>query len=175
MLALSLWNKKIRYSKKDYLGLTGHEGNHGEDVKEIYYYLDATPTHAYMKMLYKYPQAEFPYHWLVAENAARTKFDPEFELHDTGVFDQHKYFDVFIEYAKGRYRRYSYKNYSAYRSSETAPLNILPTIWFRNTWAWGYDDATPNMFASDEDIIEIRHKTWINSVFIVKTVMNCCL
>src|SRR5882724_2555096 len=156
--ALSLWNKKDPILKERLFGLTGHEGNHGEDVKEIYYYLDATPTHAYMKMLYKYPQAEFPYHWLVAENAARTKFDPEFELHDTGVFDQHKYFDVFIEYAKADTEDILIKIAVHNRSSETAPLNILPTIWFRNTWAWGYDDATPNMFASDEDIIEIRHK-----------------
>src|SRR5580692_10275868 len=98
--ALGLWNKKDPILKERLFGLTGYEGNHGEDVKELYYYLDSSPTHAYMKMLYKYPQAEFPYKWLVEENHRRTRMDPEFELMDTGIFDEDKYFDVFLEYAK---------------------------------------------------------------------------
>src|SRR5882757_6609443 len=98
--ALSLWNKKDPILKERYFGLTGNQGNHGEDVKECYYYLDNTPTHSYMKMLYKYPQQEFPYSWLVEENRKRTKQDREFELIDTGIFNDDRYFDVFVEYAK---------------------------------------------------------------------------
>jgi hypothetical protein len=155
--ALSLWNKKDPILKERLFGLTGHEGNHGEDVKEIYYYLDALPTHAYMKMLYKYPQSEFPYQWLLTENARRTKTDPEFELQDTGIFDQNKYFDVFIEYAKADTEDILIKITVNNRSQDAAAINILPTIWFRNTWAWGYDNTTPDMFAIDDSVIEIRH------------------
>ena len=98
--AVSLWNKKDPILKERLFGLTGYEGNHGEDVKELYYYLDSSPTHSYMKMLYKYPQAEFPYAWLLEENKKRSRIDPEFELIDTGIFNDDNYFDVFIEYAK---------------------------------------------------------------------------
>ena len=98
--ALALWNKRDPIIKERYFGLTGHEGNHGEDVKELYYYLDCTPTHSYMKMLYKYPQEAFPYERLVNENKRRTKADPEFEIIDAGLFDDNRYFDVFVEYAK---------------------------------------------------------------------------
>ncbi|MBS1596825.1 MAG: glucosidase [Bacteroidetes bacterium] len=156
--AVSLWNKKDPILKERLFGLTGHEGNHGEDVKEIYYYLDGLPTHAYMKMLYKYPQAEFPYQWLVTENAKRTKADPEFEIHDTGIFDQSKYFDVFIEYAKADKEDILIKITAHNRGPESASLNMLPTIWFRNRWAWGYDSYTPEMFAIDDNIIDIRHE-----------------
>ena len=98
--ALAFWNKKDPIIKERYFGLTGNQGNHAEDVKELYYYLDATPTHSYMKMLYKYPQAEFPYEWLLNENRNRNKLQPEFEIIDTGIFNGDKYFDVFTEYAK---------------------------------------------------------------------------
>jgi Glycosyl hydrolase family 63 C-terminal domain len=157
-LAVCLWNKKDPILKERLFGLTGEEGNHGEDVKEIYYYLDSTPTHSYMKMLYKYPQGEFPYHWLLEENRRRTKSDPEFELLDTGIFNENKYFDVFIEYAKADIEDILIKISVHNRGKEDAALNVLPTLWFRNTWVWGYDDYKPRMFAVGTDIIEIQHK-----------------
>src|ERR1700730_8493180 len=138
--AVGLWNKKDPILKERLFGLTGEEGNHGEDVKEIYYYLDSAPTHSYMKMLYKYPQSEFPYRWLLEENKRRTKSDPEFELMDTGIFNENKYFDVFIEYAKADTEDILINISVHNRGKEDAALNVLPTIWFRNTWVWGYDD-----------------------------------
>ncbi|MBI5154250.1 glucosidase, partial [Candidatus Poribacteria bacterium] len=135
--ALALWNRKDPILKERLFGLTGPEGNHGEDVKELYYYLDSTPTHSYMKALYKYPQAEFPYRRLIEENQRRGKHDGEFELLDTGVFDQAGHFDVIAEYAKASPRdvlvRITIKN----RGSVPADLHVLPTLWFRNTWSWG--------------------------------------
>ena len=138
--ALALWNKKDPIIKERYFGLTGNEGNHGEDVKELYYYLDSTPTHSYMKMLYKYPQQEFPYNWLIEENRRRSKNDPEFELVDTGIFNKDRYFDVFTEYAKANTNDILVKITIHNRGQEGATLNVLPTTWFRNTWAWGYHD-----------------------------------
>ena len=126
--AVSLWNKKDPIIKERYFGLTGNEGNHGEDVKELYYYLDSTPTHSYMKMLYKYPQQEYPYSWLVDENKKRNKAQPEFELIDTGIFDEDKYFDVFIEYAKASENDILIKITVHNRGKEAASLNVLPTI-----------------------------------------------
>ena len=157
-LSIALWNKKDPILKERLFGRTGFEGNHGEDVKELYYYLDAIPSHAYMKMLYKYPQQEFPYNWLIQENARRTKESPEFELIDTGIFNDDRYFDVFIEYAKVDTDDILIKITVHNHGSEKAALNILPTVWFRNTWMWGYDDYKPNMFASSKDIIEIQHQ-----------------
>ena len=156
--AIALWNKKDPIIKERYFGLTGNEGNHGEDVKEIYYYLDSTPTHSYMKMLYKYPQAEYPYSWLVNENSRRSKTEPEFELIDTGIFNEDKYFDVFVEYAKAAANDVLIKITVHNRGNEDAALNILPTIWFRNTWAWGYDDYKPQMMSSNNGDIIIDHK-----------------
>ena len=156
--AVSLWNKKDSILKERLFGLTGYEGNHGEDVKELYYYLDSTPTHSYMKMLYKYPQAEFPYAWLLDENKKRTRLDPEFELIDTGIFNDNNYFDVFVEYAKSEEQDILIKISIKNQSKRDAPLNVLPTIWFRNTWNWGYDDYQPNMFAIDDNAIELQHK-----------------
>ena len=121
------------------VGLTGNEGNHGEDVKEDYFYLDSTPTHSYVKSLYKYPQAEFPYARLVAENRHRSREQPEFELADTGVFDEHRYFDVFAEYAKGGPDDLLIRITVHNRGPDTASLHVLPTVWFRNTWAWSAD------------------------------------
>src|SRR6478609_7063061 len=155
--SIAVWNKKDPIIKERYFGLTGHEGNHGEDVKELYYYLDATPTHSYMKMLYKYPQGEFPYAWLVEENKRRSKFDPEFEIIDTGIFNENKYFDVFVEYAKAGPGDILIKITVHNHSNEAAPINVLPTIWFRNTWSWGYDSYKPRLMSSNTGNIIISH------------------
>jgi hypothetical protein len=155
---VGLWNEKDPILKERLFGLSGYEGNHGEDVKEMYYYLDSTPTHSYMKMLYKYPQATFPYQWLVEENQRRSKNDPEFELMDTGVFNDDKYFDVFIEYAKAGKEDILIRITVHNRGKEEAPIHVLPTIWFRNTWDWGYDDYKPSMMTSNEGDIIIEHR-----------------
>ncbi len=156
--AIALWNKKDPIIKERFFGLTGHEGNHGEDVKELYYYLDNTPTHSYMRMLYKYPQQEFPYNQLVAENRRRGRQDPEFELIDTGIFRDNAYFDVFIEYAKASAEDLLIQFTVHNRGSEAAPLHVLPTLWFRNTWAWGYDGDQPFMTMTARNSILIEHK-----------------
>ena len=143
--ALTLWNEKDPILKERLFGLTGNEGNHGEDVKEYYFYLDSTPTHSYMKFLYKYPQAEFPYGRLVEENRRRGKQAREFELIDTGVFDDDRYFDVVIEYAKVGADDILIRIEATNRGSEAAPLHLLPTVWFRNTWSWGMDDRKPRL------------------------------
>ena len=135
--ALALWNGRDPILKERLFGLTGPEGNHGEDVKEAYFYLDSTPTHSYLKALYKYPQNEFPYERLVRENRARGKLEPEFELADTGVFDESRYFDVFAEYAKLGPDDIAIRITAANRGPETATIHLLPTLWFRNTWSWG--------------------------------------
>jgi hypothetical protein len=135
--ALALWNGRDPILKERLFGLTGPEGNHGEDVKESYFYLDSTPTHSYLKALYKYPQAEFPYGRLVQENRERGKADLELELADTGVFDGNRYFDVFAEYAKAGPDDIAIRITVANRGPEDATLHLLPTLWFRNTWSWG--------------------------------------
>jgi hypothetical protein len=137
--ALALWNGRDPILKERLFGLTGPEGNHGEDCKECYFYLDSTPTHSYMKALYKYPQAAFPYARLVEENRRRGKTDPEFELLDTGVFDEARYFDLFVEYAKASSNDVLIRITAANRGPEAADLHLLPTLWFRNTWSWGCD------------------------------------
>ena len=134
--SVALWNGRDPILKERMFGLTGNEGNHGEDVKECYYYLDSTPTHSYMKYLYKYPQAAFPYSWLLDENRRRDKRAGEFELVDTGIFDENDYFDVFVEYAKGGPEDVLVRIEVANRGPEAAELTLLPTVWFRNTWAW---------------------------------------
>ena len=143
--ALALWNERDPILKERIFGLTGNEGNHGEDVKECYFYLDSTPTHSYMKYLYKYPQAAFPYTQLVEENRRRGKNQPEFELLDTGVFDNDRYFDVFVEYAKADTEDILIKIKVTNRGPETANLRLLPTVWFRNTWSWGGRDPRPDL------------------------------
>ncbi len=135
--ALALWNGRDSILKERLFGLTNSQGNHGEDVKECYYYLDATPTHSYMKALYKYPQAAFPYDSLLAENQRRGRNDPEFELTDTGVFDGNRYFDVFAEYAKASPDDMLIRLTICNRGPDAAELHLLPTLWFRNTWSWG--------------------------------------
>jgi len=139
--AIALWNGRDPILKERLFGLTGNEGNHGEDVKEYYFYLDSTPTHSYMKFLYKYPQAEFPYATLVAENRRRDRGAPEYELMDTGVFDDDRYFDVMVEYAKAAPDDVLVRITATNRGPETAELHLLPTLWYRNTWAW--DTAGP--------------------------------
>ena len=134
---VSLWNGKDPILKERLFGLTGPEGNHGEDVKECYYYLDSTPTHSYMKVLYKYPHTEFPYELLLQENRRRGKHEPEFELIDTGIFDDNRYFDVFTEYAKNDPEDSLIRITVENRSNRAAPIHVLPTLWFRNSWSWG--------------------------------------
>ena len=144
-LGLALWNGKDPMLKERLFGLTNAEGNHGEDVKELYYYLDATPTHSYLKYLYKYPQSEFPYQHLVEENRRRSKNVPEFELLDTGVFDENRYFDVYVEYAKADVRDILMRLTVHNRGPETASLHLLPQLWFRNTWSWSNDPQRPRI------------------------------
>jgi Mannosylglycerate hydrolase MGH1-like glycoside hydrolase domain/Glycosyl hydrolase family 63 C-terminal domain len=143
--ALALWNERDPILKERAFGLTGNEGNHGEDVKEYYFYLDSTPTHSYMKYLYKYPQAEFPYTELAHENRQRGKDQPEYELLDTGIFDDDRYFDVFAEYAKSDIEDILIRITVSNRGREAANLRLLPTIWFRNTWSWDAGDAQPRL------------------------------
>ncbi|WOD39234.1 MGH1-like glycoside hydrolase domain-containing protein [Nodosilinea sp. E11] len=134
--AIALWNGNDPILKERLFGLTNSQGNHGEDVKEYYFYLDSTPTHSYMKYLYKYPQAEFPYQDLVETNAQRNRYELEYELLDTGIFDDDRYFDVFVEYAKADAEDVLIQISVANRGPEAAPLHLLPTLWFRNTWSW---------------------------------------
>ena len=134
--ALALWNERDAILKERLFGLTGKEGNHGEDVKECYFYLDSTPTHSYMKALYKYPQASFPYEQLLEENRRRGRNDPEFELVDTGIFDGNRYFDMTVEYAKASANDILIRIEVANRGPEAARVHVLPTLWFRNTWSW---------------------------------------
>src|SRR6266403_1830668 len=168
--ALALWNGRDPILKERLFGLTSNEGNHGEDVKEYYFYLDSTPTHSYMKALYKYPQLEFPYGKLVEENRRRSRADFEYELLDTGAFAENRYFDVFIEYAKASAEDILIKITATNRGPAEADLSLLPTIWFRNTWSWGKDDYRPALRAIPQlsipkeygipgsGVIEVEHK-----------------
>jgi hypothetical protein len=161
--ALALWNGRDPILKERLFGLTGPEGNHGEDCKECYFYLDSTPTHSYMKALYKYPQAEFPYARLVTENRSRGKQAPEFELADTGIFDDGRYFDVIVEYAKASPDDILIRITVVNRGPEPAPLHLLPTLWYRNTWSWGCThegcDPKPYIRAIDEQTLLAHHLT----------------
>ncbi len=171
--SLTLWNGKDKILKERLFGLTNHEGNHGEDVKELYYYLDSTPTHSYARSLYKYPQAAFPYEDLIATNGKRSREDPEYEIEDTGVFDDNRYFDVETVYAKGAPEDLLIELRVTNRGPDKAEITLLPTIWFRNTWSWGqkgedrtskpeirlvdgklhtqHDNLSPYQLAVDED------------------------
>lgn len=153
--ALSLWNEKDEILKERFFGLNGNTGNHGEDVKEYYFYLDNTPTHSYMKFLYKYPQTAFPYRKIYEENTKRDKTQPEYELFDTGVFNEDEYFDVFIEYAKNAIDDICIKITAVNRGAETAKIHLLPTVWARNLWTW--NDQVPNskFHLADEKTIKI--------------------
>ncbi|MGE5569686.1 MAG: MGH1-like glycoside hydrolase domain-containing protein [Rhodospirillales bacterium] len=159
--ALALWNERDHILKERLFGLTNPEGNHGEDVKECYFYLDSTPTHSYMKALYKYPQAEFPYKRLLEENRRRTRHDPEFELEDTGIFESNRYFDVFAEYAKAAPNDILIRVTVVNRGPEAAPLHVLPVLWFRNTWTWGpsYESGwgKPAIVRTGPESLKARH------------------
>ncbi|HMC77754.1 MAG TPA: hypothetical protein VKH34_11495 [Vicinamibacterales bacterium] len=147
--ALALWNGRDPILKERLFGLTGPQGNHGEDVKEYYFYLESTPTHSYLKALYKYPQAAFPYAQLIDENARRGRDQPEFELLDTGVFDGDRYFDVFVEYAKASVEDIAIRITVENRGPEAAAIDVLPTIWFRNRWSWRPDPPRPSLSRGD--------------------------
>ncbi|MFB2897244.1 glucosidase [Aerosakkonemataceae cyanobacterium BLCC-F50] len=149
--AIALWNGADPILKERIFGLTGNEGNHGEDAKDYYFYLDSTPTHSYMKALYKYPQSAFPYAELVAENRRRSRHELEFELLDTGVFDENRYFDVFVEYAKQSPEDILIKITIFNRGLETKTLHLLPTLWFRNTWSWNGDENKPTLQAVNNE------------------------
>ncbi|MBV9209384.1 MAG: glucosidase [Acidobacteria bacterium] len=149
--AVALWNGRDPILKERLYGLTGPQGNHGEDVKEHYFYLDSTPTHSYMKFLYKYPQSEFPYERLLEENRRRDRHAPEFEIMDTGIFDEDRYFDVFVEYAKGDAEDILIKISVTNQGNETARLHLLPTLWFRNTWSWDKQSPRPRLLQIEDE------------------------
>ena len=155
---LGLWNGQDAILKERLFGLSGTEGNHGEDVKEVYYYLDATPTHSYQRMLYKYPQHAFPYEWLVQENAKRDRMKPEFELLDTAIFHESRYFDVFVEFAKADAEDVLIQLTIVNRGPDDTTLHLLPQLWFRNTWAWGNDPYRPTLSATAEGHIRAEHQ-----------------
>src|SRR3954462_3383898 len=154
-LALALWHGADPILKERMFGLSNGEGNHGEDVKEYWFYVDATPTHSYLKCVYKYPQRAFPYADLVAPNARRGKQDMEYELLDTGVFAEDRYFDVVIEYAKAAHDDICMLVTAHNRGPGTATLHLLPTLWFRNTWSWGDEVARPVLSAVDESTARV--------------------
>jgi hypothetical protein len=162
--AIALWNGRDPILKERLFGLSGNEANHGEDVKEYYFYLDSTPTHSYMKYLYKYPQGAFPYAELVAENRRRDKRSQEYELIETGVFHDDRYFDVFVEYAKASVEDILIRISVVNRGPEPAPLDLLPTLWFRNTWSWGRDPRRPQLRGGapvrDAIVVELDHSTY---------------
>ncbi|MDX9788183.1 MAG: hypothetical protein RBR35_18565 [Salinivirgaceae bacterium] len=155
--ALALWNEKDPILKERLFGLTNSEANHGEDVKEYYFYIDSTPTHSYMKYLYKYPQREYPYRDLIETNRKRSREELEYELLDTGVFDGDRYFDVFVEYAKEDPENISIRITLHNRGPETARLRLLPTLWFRNTWSWGEDQPKPSLREVGPGAIQAAH------------------
>jgi hypothetical protein len=158
-LAIALWNGRDPILKERLFGLTNSEGNHGEDVKELYYYLDATPCHSYLRMLYKYPQAAYPYQNLLDENRRRGIGAPEYELIDTGVFDEERYFDVFIEYAQVEPGEILLRVTAHNRGAADAPLHLLPTLWFRNAWSWTQDAARPALTLGAPGRIDAHHES----------------
>ena len=150
--AIALWNERDPILKERLFGLTNSEGNHGEDVKEYYFYIDSTPTHSYMKYLYKYPQGEYPYRDLVETNQRRTRTELEYELLDTGIFNDDRYFDVFVEYAKAEPEDILIKITVHNRGAEPARLRVLPTLWFRNSWSWKAGAVKPSLRAAEAGI-----------------------
>jgi Glycosyl hydrolase family 63 C-terminal domain len=171
--ALSLWNGRDRILKERLFGLTGPEGNHGEDVKECYFYLDSSPTHSYLKALYKYPQGAFPYEQLVRENRWRSLNLPEYELIDTGSFEDNRYFDVFVEYAKQSPNDIHIRITVSNRAEEAAEVVLLPTLWFRNTWVWGCShegcSLKPRIWRNREGWIQTEHETLEPMYFFYET------
>jgi hypothetical protein len=167
--AVTLWNGRDPILKERLFGLTGNEGNHGEDVKELYYYLDNTPSHSYMKHLYKYPQNEFPYNDLIQTNRNRSKLEPEYEILDTGIFNDNKYFDVFTEYAKNDTEDICIRITVCNRSNEQAYITVLPTLWLRNLWSFGLIRHKPSIKLKDENAAEINYKRAGNYYFYFET------
>src|SRR3989304_4900820 len=161
--AIALWNGNDPIIKERLFGLTGSEGNHGEDVKEYYFYLDNTPSHSYMKYLYKYPQRAYPYSQLVAENRRRGRMEPEYELLDTGALEGARYFDVFVAYAKHLPDDIVIQISIINRGPEEATLHLLPTLWFRNTWSWNHGNDKPSLqvikTSSHTSVIDSSHPT----------------
>ena len=159
--AIALWNENDPILKERLFGLTGSQGNHGEDVKEYYFYLDSTPTHSYMKYLYKYPHAAYPYQQLYEANRERGREIGEFELMDTGVFDEDRYFDVQVEYAKSSPEDIAIRISVTNRGPEPQPLHLLPTIWFRNTWSWDKNEKRPSLERvgnSEDAVVGLTHE-----------------
>ena len=168
---------RIPSSKSALFGLTNSEGNHGEDVKEYYFYLDSTPTHSYMKYLYKYPQAAYPYDQLVQTNRGRSRQEFEYELINTGVFDEDRYFDVFVEYAKESPEDILVQISVHNRGPEAAEIHVLPTLWFRNRWSWGRDNPRPVLQAvagKSADGEGERMPTWVSAISIAMARRPCC-
>ena len=168
--AWGLWNGKDPILKERLFGLTNSQGNHGEDVKELYYYLDATPSHSYLKYLYKYPHAVYPYQWLIDENQRRGKDSPEFELLDTGLFDENRYFDVFVEYAKAGPDDVLIQIKVWNRGPEEAVIHVLPQFWFRNTWSWSglerpsmHADVNGDLVADEYRLYSFDQPNWMFS------------
>jgi hypothetical protein len=164
--AVALWNERDPILKERLFGLTNNEGNHGEDVKEYYFYLDSTPTHSYMKYLYKYPQAEFPYRDLVETNLRRSRHELEYELLDTGIFDDDRYFDVFVEYAKDTPENVLIRIAVHNRGPEGARLHVLPTLWFRNTWVTEEDKRNPILHQLSPGAIVATHEAVGDYIFL---------
>ncbi len=152
-----MWNERDPILKERLFGLTNSEANHGEDVKEYYFYVDSTPTHSYMKYLYKYPQREYPYRDLIDTNRRRSREEFEYELLDTGVFDDDRYFDVFVEYAKEGPEDILVRITVHNRGPEAARLRVLPTLWFRNTWSWDEDQPKPSLREAGPGVIQATH------------------
>ncbi|MFQ3671054.1 MAG: hypothetical protein SNJ84_06315 [Verrucomicrobiia bacterium] len=167
--APALWNGRDPILKERLFGLTGHEGNHAEDVKEVYFYEEATPTHSYVRGLYKYPQGEFPYERLREENRRRSTEEPEYELEDTGIFDEQRYFDVVVEYAKAAPEDILIQLTVMNRGPERAKIHVLPTLWFRNTWSWGCrhdaEHEHPRIMREGEGGLRLHHATLGDFVF----------
>jgi hypothetical protein len=163
--APALWNRADLILKERLFGLTNSEGNHGEDVKEYYFYLDSTPTHSYMKYLYKYPQRAFPYGDLVETNRRRNRLEMEYELLDTGIFDDDRYFDVFVEYAKAAPEDILIKITVWNRGPDAAPIDVLPTLWFRNTWSWGGGGSKPVLRSQVEGKHRVIHAHHTDPLF----------
>ena len=172
--AIALWNGRDPILKERLFGLTNSEGNHGEDVKEYYFYLDSTPTHSYMKYLYKYPQREFPYRDLVETNRRRSREEFEYELLDTGIFDDDRYFDVFVEYAKADPEDMLIRITVHNRGPETAELHLLPTLWFRNTWSWDEERTKPTLRQSKDRIGLASHPQLGDEPCSARAPRSCC-
>jgi hypothetical protein len=156
-LAFAFWNGRDPILKERLFGLTGNQGNHGEDAKEVWHFLDCTPTHSWMRWRYMYPQGEFPYQRLVDENAKRTKADPEFELVDTGIFDEDRYFEITIDYAKASPEDWCIEIRARNAGPDAAELHVLPTLWFRNTWSWGRNSVRPSITGRDAAVVARHH------------------